>query len=108
MAYNARKKKNIRSMSTTSAIHRLFGNRKRRPCAYCGTRLTAAEATFDHVKALSQGGYDKTRNGAIACHQCNRRKGAMSREAFLKTLQAQEASGVDAGAAGAQQTGTAK
>jgi 5-methylcytosine-specific restriction endonuclease McrA len=97
MAYNARKKKNIRAMSTTSAVRRLFGNRKRRPCAYCGKALTASEATFDHVKALSQGGYDKTKNGAIACGPCNRRKGSMSREAFLAVENA-----------GAQQTGTAK
>jgi 5-methylcytosine-specific restriction endonuclease McrA len=87
MAYNARKKKNVRSMSTGGAVKRLFGNRKRRPCAYCGAMLTAAEATFDHVKALSQGGYDKTRNGAIACGPCNRRKGAMSREQFLNAMQ---------------------
>jgi 5-methylcytosine-specific restriction endonuclease McrA len=86
MPYNARKKKNIRAMSTTGAVKRLFGNRKRRPCAYCGAMLTQAEATFDHVKALSQGGYDKTRNGAIACHPCNRRKGAMSREEYLKKI----------------------
>jgi 5-methylcytosine-specific restriction endonuclease McrA len=90
MAYNARKKKNIRSMSTTSAIHRLFGNRKRRPCAYCGAKLTAAEATFDHVKALSQGGYDKTRNGAIACHKCNRAKGSKSVEQFLNERKERE------------------
>lgn len=85
MAYNARKAKNRRTMSTSGAVNRLFGNRKHRPCAYCGKRLTRAMATFDHVKALSQGGYDKTKNGAIACGQCNSRKGSMSADEFRKT-----------------------
>lgn len=84
MAYNARKKKNRRAMKTSGALGRLFGNRKRRPCKYCGKALTIDQATFDHVKALSQGGYDKTRNGAIACASCNSRKGSMSVDAFMK------------------------
>lgn len=73
-----------RTLDTSKALERLFGNRKHKPCAYCGKRLTLQTATFDHVKAFSQGGYDKTKNGAIACRPCNRRKGAMTREQFLK------------------------
>lgn len=86
MTYNARKAKNRRTMSTSAALKRLFGNRKRRPCAYCGASLMIEQASFDHVVALSQGGYDKTRNGAISCNPCNSRKGSMSREAFMKLL----------------------
>ncbi len=86
MTYNARKKKNVRAMKTGDALRRLFGNRKHKPCAYCGKRLTLSTATFDHVKALSQGGYDKTRNGAIACSACNSRKGSMGRDEFVKAL----------------------
>jgi 5-methylcytosine-specific restriction endonuclease McrA len=88
--YNARKKKNVRSMSTKGALKRLFGNRKRKPCAYCGLPLTLAVATFDHVRALSQGGYDKTKNGAVACASCNSRKGSMDASMFRKLLAAQK------------------
>lgn len=84
MSYNARKKRNRRTMDTQAALRRLFGNRKHRPCAYCGKTLDLRAATFDHKQALSQGGYDKTSNGAIACHQCNQAKGSLSADAFAK------------------------
>jgi 5-methylcytosine-specific restriction endonuclease McrA len=71
-----------RTMRTGPALDRLFGNRKHRPCAYCGKRLSRQTATFDHVKPLSGGGYDKTKNGAIACRQCNGAKGSKSVEQF--------------------------
>lgn len=88
MAYNARKKKNVRGMKTRGALKRLFDGRKHRPCVYCGKRLSLETASFDHVKALSQGGYDKTRNGAISCRPCNQRKGSMSREQFVNLVSA--------------------
>lgn len=86
MTYNAKKKRNRRGMNTSGAVKRLFGNRKRRPCAYCGRVLTAEAATFDHVRPLSAGGYDKTKNGAISCRDCNSRKGSMSVEQFKQKL----------------------
>jgi len=86
MPYNARKRKNQRAMNTARAVERLFGNRKHRPCSYCGRKLSAADATFDHVKPLSQGGYDKTKNGAIACEQCNQAKGSMTVDEFKRRM----------------------
>lgn len=83
MPYNAKKKRNRRS-NTSGMLDQLFGTRAKRPCAYCGRVLQRHQATFDHVRALSQGGYDKTRNGAIACGACNNAKGSLSREEFLK------------------------
>jgi len=80
--YNSKKKKLRRKMSTKGAISRIFSGRKSKPCAYCGKRLTMATATFDHVKPLSKGGYDKTKNGVVACQSCNSRKGSMPPEIF--------------------------
>ena len=64
-------------------VDQMFGSRKRRPCAYCGVMLSRETATFDHVKPLSAGGYDRKRNGKLACLKCNQLKGSMSREQFL-------------------------
>jgi 5-methylcytosine-specific restriction endonuclease McrA len=86
MPYNARKRKNRRTLKTGKALRGMFGNRRRRPCSYCGAKLTLDQATFDHVKALSQGGYDKRKNGAIACRQCNAKKGAMSVDLFRSLM----------------------
>jgi 5-methylcytosine-specific restriction endonuclease McrA len=88
VTYNARKK-NVRSMKTSGALKRLFGSRKHRPCAYCGKTLSLGSASCDHVVALSQGGYDKTSNGAVSCRSCNSRKGSMSADAFRKLLAGQ-------------------
>ena len=82
MTYNARLKKNRRTLNTRQALQGLFGNRKHKPCSYCGKMLSIETATFDHVRALSAGGYDKRKNGAIACHQCNQQKRSMSAEQF--------------------------
>jgi 5-methylcytosine-specific restriction endonuclease McrA len=78
-------------MNTRAAKRRLFGNRASRPCHYCGKRLTLDTATFDHVRALSRGGYDKTSNGALACGKCNSQKGSMSAGEFFDLLRAREA-----------------
>lgn len=64
----------------------LFGNRKRRPCTYCGIVLTVETATVDHVVPVSKGGYQKLANVTLACSRCNQRKRSMSREAFIALL----------------------
>lgn len=69
----------------------LFKGRRMVPCEYCGAPLTRDKATLDHVKPLSAGGYDRLRNCVLACLACNQRKGAMSREQFLKVLDAERA-----------------
>lgn len=61
----------------------MFGKRKRKPCYYCGRTLTLDTATFDHVIPRSDGGYDKKKNGVIACGYCNNKKGSMSVSEFL-------------------------
>jgi len=44
-------------------------------CQYCRTRVTRAEATYDHVVPRSQGGKTNWENIVIACVPCNQRKG---------------------------------
>ena len=86
MSYNAKHKRNRRTLNTGLVLRGMFGDRKRRPCRYCGKQLTLEQATFDHVQPLSEGGYDKRKNGAIACRECNGRKGRMSAADFVQQL----------------------
>lgn len=69
---------------------KLFGDRNMRPCHYCGKVLTRKTATYDHKQALSQGGYNKTKNGVLACAQCNMEKGSMPVGEFIKLKRAQK------------------
>ena len=46
-------------------------------CVYCGTALSAAAATLDHVHPLAKGGPHVPGNLVAACAPCNRRKGDM-------------------------------
>lgn len=75
-----------RQLDTRQVKERLFKGRRKRPCAYCWRFITLAEATFDHIIPLSRGGYDKGRNGVIACLACNQAKGAMTGEEFKAHL----------------------
>lgn len=43
-------------------------------CQYCGTRLTMASGTRDHVIPRSRGGADVLTNVVAACMPCNTRK----------------------------------
>ena len=43
-------------------------------CQYCGTRITEATATLDHVIPLSKGGKSNWTNLSTACKPCNYRK----------------------------------
>ena len=52
-----------------------------RTCAYCGAKNTPLE--IDHIHPRSQGGSDRVSNLAIACHDCNQRKGNRDVAAFL-------------------------
>jgi DNA-directed RNA polymerase subunit RPC12/RpoP len=60
-------------------------------CFYCGARLLFGKKinecdpdrkTVDHVTARSIGGANKKHNKVLACFACNRRKKAMSLEAY--------------------------
>lgn len=48
--------------------------RDRGICAYCGTRVSPAEATIDHVLPRAWGGLTSWENLVIACRRCNERK----------------------------------
>ena len=43
-----------------------------------------ADATVDHVKPLSSGGYDRMKNVVVACLGCNQSKGSKDIMTFLK------------------------
>ncbi|WP_369572870.1 RNA-guided endonuclease IscB [Acidithiobacillus sp. IBUN Pt1247-S3] len=53
-----------------------------RECAYCGAENVPLE--IDHIHPRGKGGSDRVSNLAIACHDCNQRKGAMSLTEFLR------------------------
>lgn len=64
----------------------LFGGKDHAKCEYCGCRLTKKTATFDHVRPKSSGGYDKQKNGTLACRRCNLLKGSMAKGTFLQAM----------------------
>lgn len=49
-------------------------NRDRHTCAYCGTTLSGALLTRDHIEPVSRGGKDVWMNVVTACRSCNQRK----------------------------------
>ena len=44
-------------------------------CEWCGLSLVRLEFELDHVLSLKQGGANRATNLAVACPDCNRRKG---------------------------------
>lgn len=42
-------------------------------CQYCGKK--GHDLTIDHIQPRSRGGKDEWENCAVACHQCNTKKG---------------------------------
>ena len=84
--YDKRKMKMRRNNSTKAMLVVLFAGKKHKPCAYCGKRLILENASFDHVKPISRGGYDKPQNGAVSCKTCNSRKGSKTAGEFLQEL----------------------
>lgn len=56
-------------------------------CQYCGKKLSATNATVDHVVPRFKGGKTTFENTVTACGKCNRDKGSKSvSEARLKLL----------------------
>ncbi|NEQ35533.1 MAG: HNH endonuclease [Okeania sp. SIO3I5] len=53
-----------------------------RKCVYCGAKDTRLE--IEHTTPRSKGGSNRVSNLVIACHQCNKDKGAMDIREFLK------------------------
>lgn len=65
-------------------------------CYYCKVKLDPYDSheqdvpTVDHVKPRSAGGILSKKNKVYCCGKCNRIKGKMSPEAFMKFLVAYE------------------
>jgi len=58
-------------------------------CQYCGTKSTSKKKVrleVDHVIPVSKGGSDQLTNLTLACHICNKHKGALSVVEYLTTL----------------------
>ncbi len=56
-------------------------------CQYCGARPGTSELSIDHVVPRAQGGRSSWRNCALACTECNHRKGGRTpREAGMRLL----------------------
>lgn len=51
-------------------------------CHYCGVTLTRETATKEHIVPLSRGGADAASNIALACPDCNTRRGSGDYQAF--------------------------
>lgn len=58
-------------------------------CQYCGTKSTSKKKVrleTDHVIPVSKGGSNQLTNLTLACHICNRNKGALSVVEYLTTI----------------------
>jgi len=55
-------------------------------CKYCLCELTAKTVTRDHVRPRSPGGSDQRNNIVAACGRCNRLKGSISVERFMRLI----------------------
>ena len=55
-------------------------------CAYCGTKLSVASMTIDHVFPKCKGGIRSKRNTKPACNFCNSVKGCLSIKDFRLKL----------------------
>lgn len=54
--------------------------REKGRCAYCGTKVSRIDATYDHVVPRALGGKTTWENIVIACMPCNQRKGGRTPE----------------------------
>lgn len=65
---------------------RLLGGRPGVECHYCGKRITAQDATIDHVVPICRGGALGLHNIVLACRECNARKGSRSYKEFVRGI----------------------
>ncbi len=59
---------------TPPLSNRELFRRDRQTCAYCGTTLSGALLTRDHIEPVSRGGKDVWMNVVTACRHCNQKK----------------------------------
>lgn len=69
----ARKAQAAGQLSAADLGHRIHACRGR--CEWCGASLVGREFELDHVISLHQNGRHSAANLAVACPDCNRRKG---------------------------------
>ncbi len=72
---------------TVTFTRRNLYRRDRNTCQYCGARPGTAELSIDHLVPRSRGGRSTWENCALACLDCNRKKGdRLPSEAGLRLL----------------------
>lgn len=80
--------KKARHTATSRAKRKAFKAGRVR-CAYCGKGLSPQTATGDHKQPIALGGSNKSKNIAMACRDCNGRKGAMAHGTFIALLRSE-------------------
>jgi hypothetical protein len=61
-----------------------------RKCWICGRMVAKDDASRDHLEPRSGGGYDKSKNYAIAHKLCNGARGSLPKENVIATISAIE------------------
>lgn len=54
-------------------------------CCYCGERVSVRRSTIEHIDPKSKKGKDSFYNYALACHDCNVRRGNDDFQPFMKS-----------------------
>jgi hypothetical protein len=58
----------------------------RHTCQYCGGKSEDSVLEWEHIIPKSRGGSDSVRNATLSCCSCNRDKGALTPNEWLKQL----------------------
>lgn len=60
--------------------------RQRGHCPYCTYQIPLSEATAEHKLPVSRGGLTRPENIDSACSGCNRSKGSLTKDEFLRAI----------------------
>lgn len=60
--------------------------RDKRRCWMCGHGVSMADASRDHVKARSEGGYNRAKNYRLAHRECNHARGPLPFEEVVRIM----------------------
>lgn len=80
----------VQGIITTDAVQRIW-LRQRGRCLHCGTLLapnSSVKFEIDHLIPFALGGTNDEDNIVISCVRCNRRKGQLPLEKFIRRLAA--------------------
>ena len=81
-------------MPSYSNIHKRQWHKDMRSsgiCHYCGERFPKKEMTVDHKQPLAKGGKNNKENCCPCCITCNREKGSMTYNQYMKYLKQKKA-----------------